>query len=144
MDASNWVTVIVAGLGILGTPGATVIAHVLESTRAARLLEIEASRAAADRTHIAAREHRDASRADYREGLRFVALSRVFVAEMRRRLEELPSWTATLSSDAREVEDLEARAEHFRRRMLSELPDIQALVGVWGPERLIELFDDLA
>lgn len=144
MDASDWVTVIVAALGIVGTLSATVIAHVLESKRAARLHQIEAVRTAAERADIAARERRDAIRSDYREVLRFVALTRMFVTEMHRRLEELPGWTATLSSDAREVEDLQARAELFRRRMLTELPDMQALVGVWGPQPLIELFDDLA
>lgn len=144
MDASDWVTVIVAALGIVGTLSATVIAHVLESKRAARLHAIEAVRTAAERADSTARERRDAIRSDYREVLRFVALTRGFVTEMRRRLEELPGWTATLSSDAREVEDLEARAELFRRRMLTELPDMQALVGVWGPQPLIGLFDDLA
>jgi hypothetical protein len=58
-------------------------------------------------------------------------------------LAELEYWSAHLSSDAREVEDLEARALILRRRFLDELPDVQSLVGAWGPVNLIAVFDEI-
>jgi hypothetical protein len=62
---------------------------------------------------------------------------------MRSRLAELEYWSAHLSTDAREVEDLEARAQVLRRRFLDELPDVQSLVGAWGPVKLIAFFDEI-
>ena len=64
------------------------------------------------------------------EILRFVARMRLFVLEMRRRLAELEDWSARLSTDAREVEDLEARAQILRNRFLKKLPDVQTSVGI--------------
>jgi len=62
---------------------------------------------------------------------------------MRNRLAELEYWSAYLSTDEREVEDLEARAQILRRRFLDELPDVQSLVGAWGPVKLISIFDEI-
>ena len=62
---------------------------------------------------------------------------------MRARLAELEDWSAHASSDAREVEDLEARAGILRRRFLDELPDVQSLVGAWAPASLVALFDEI-
>jgi hypothetical protein len=62
---------------------------------------------------------------------------------MRDRLAELEDWSSHVSSDAREVEDLEARAEILRRRFLDELPDMQALVGAWAPDSVIAVFDEI-
>ena len=65
----------------------------------------------------------DSRQSALREILRFVAQTRLFVLEIRRRLAELEDWSARLSTDAREVEDLEARAQILRHRFLKELPD---------------------
>jgi hypothetical protein len=86
---------------------------------------------------------REAIRSDYREILRFIERTRLFVLEMRARLAGLEDYSAHASSDAREVEDLEARAEILRRRFLDELPDVQSLIGAWAPETLITLFDQI-
>src|SRR5207302_3679529 len=87
------------------------------------------------------RERRDAIRADYREILRFIAHTRLFVSEMKARLSNL-SWVIEhKNSDAREVEDIEPRAEMLRRRFLDELPDVQALAEAWGSDKLINAFD---
>jgi hypothetical protein len=77
------------------------------------------------------------------EVLRFVARTRLFVLEMRRRLAELEDWSARLSTDAREVEDLEARAQILRNRFLKELPDVQTSVGMWAPANVIAIFDEI-
>jgi hypothetical protein len=77
------------------------------------------------------------------EILRFVAQTRLFVLEMRRRLAELEDWSARLSTDAREVEDLEARAQILRSRFLKELPDVQTSVGMLAPANVIAMFDEI-
>jgi hypothetical protein len=77
------------------------------------------------------------------EVLRFLARTRLFVLEMRRRLAELEDWSARLSTDAREVEDLEARAQILRHRFLKELPDMQTSVGMWAPANVIAIFDEI-
>jgi hypothetical protein len=143
VNASNWVAALIAGLGILGTLSATVIAQRGEAKRANRASQAEAIRRAEDRRDELERERREAIRSDYREILRFVARTRLFVLEMRARLAELKDWSAHASSDAREVEDLEARAEILRRRFLDELPDVQSLVGAWAPASLIAIFDEI-
>jgi hypothetical protein len=143
VNASNWVAVVIAGLGILGTLLATALAQRGEAKRANRALQAEAIRRAEDRRDALERERREAIRSDYREILRFVARTRLFVSEMRERLTELERWSAHTSSDAREVEDLEARAEILRRRFLDELPEVQSLVGAWAPANLIAIFDEI-
>ena len=143
MSASGWVAVLIAGLGIIGTLLATVLAQRWEAKRSDRVQQIEAARRAEDRRDALDRERREAIRSDYREVLRFVARTRLFVLEMRNRLNELEYWSAHLSTDEREVEDLEARAQILRRRFLDELPDVQSLVGVWGPVKLISIFDEI-
>lgn len=143
MEAAEWVALLIAGLGIFGTLAATLIAQRGEAKRAERTFSRDEARRAEDRRAAVERERREAFRSDYREVLRFVARTRLFVAEMRARLKNLEWVTAHYSSDAREVEDLEARAEMLRRRFLDDLPDIQALVGVWGSNDLVALFDDI-
>jgi hypothetical protein len=143
VSASSWVAVLIAGLGILGTLSATVLAQRGEAKRANRMQQIEATRRAEDRRAALEKERRDAIRNDYREVLRFVARTRLFVLEMRNRLAELEYWSARLSTDEREVEDLEARTQILRRRFLDELPDVQSLVGAWGPVKLISIFDEI-
>src|SRR5205823_2542169 len=108
-------------IGILGTLAATVIAQQGEARRAQRAGTLEQSRRAQDREAALRRERRDAIRADYREILRFIAHTRLFVSEMKVRIEKL-RWVADhYSSDRREVEDLEVRAEMLRRRFLDDL-----------------------
>jgi hypothetical protein len=143
MSASSWIPLLIAGLGILGTLSATVLAQRGEAKRADRLQQMEAIRRAEDRRDGLERERREAIRNDYREILRFVARTRLFALEMRARLGELEYWSAHLSTDKREVEDLEARAEILRRRFLDELPDVQSLVGAWAPNNLIAIFDEV-
>lgn len=143
MTASDWVTIVVAALGIIGTLGATALAQRGDEKRALRDERAEAARRAQDRKDLIARERRDAVRADYREVLRFLSRTRLFVLEMRSRLAELEEWSSHVSSDAREVEDLEARAEILRRRFLDELPDMQTLVEAWAPEELVAIFDEI-
>jgi hypothetical protein len=137
------VAVLIAGLGITGTLSATVLAQRGEAKRASRAQDIESIRRSEDRRDALERERREAIRADYREILRFVARTRLFVLEMRERLAELEEWSAHASSDAREVEDLEARAAILRRQFLDELPDIQGLVGAWASSDLIGIFDEI-
>jgi hypothetical protein len=132
MSASGWVAVLIAGLGIIGTLLATVLAQRWEAKRSDRVQQIEAAHRVEDRRDAIDRERREAIRSDYREVLRFVARARLFVLEMRNRLNELEYWSAHLNTDEREVEDLEARAQILRRRFLDELPDVQSLVGAWG------------
>ena len=143
MRASEWVAVLIAGLGILGTLAATFLAQLGEAKRAKRAQRIDATRRAEERLDALARERREAIRSDYREILRFISRTRLFVLEMRARLAELEDWSAHASTDAREVEDLEARAEVLRRRFLDELPDVQSLVGAWAPDNLIAIFDEI-
>lgn len=143
MSTASWVPVLIAGLGILGTLSATLLGQRGEAKRADRLQQIEATRRTEDRRDALERERREAIRSDYREILRLVARTRLFVLEMRARLGELEYWSAHLSSDRREVEDLEARAEILRRRFLDELPDVQSLVGAWAPNNLIAIFDEI-
>lgn len=143
MSASDWVAVLIAGMGILGTLAAAVLAQLGEARRTRRTREIEVIRRAEDRSDALARERREAIRSDYREILRFIARTRLFVLEMRARLAGLQDYSAHASSDAREVEDLEARAEILRRRFLDELPDVQSLIGAWAPQTLITLFDQI-
>jgi hypothetical protein len=143
MSASNWVAVLIAGLGIMGTLLATVLAQRGEAKRSDRVQQVEVARRAEDRRDALDRERREAIRSDYREVLRFVARTRLFVLEMRNRLNEIEYWTAHLSSDEREVEDLEVRTQILRRRFLDELPDVQSLVGAWGPVQLISTFDEI-
>jgi hypothetical protein len=141
--ASEWVAVLIAGLGILGTLAATFLAQLGEAKRATRAQEIDATRRAEDRLDALARERREAIRSDYREILRFISRTRSFVLEMRVRLEALEDWSAHVSTDSREVEDLEVRAEILRRRFLDELPDVRSLVGAWAPDSLIAIFDEV-
>ena len=61
--------------------------------------------------------------------------------EMRKRLDELAYWTAHKSSDANEVEDLEARAAILRDSFRTDLRDVQAIVGAWGSDDLVGVFD---
>lgn len=143
MEAAEWVALLIAGLGIFGTLAATLIAQRGEAKRAERTFSREEAHRAEDRRAAVERERREALRSDYREVLRFVARTRLVVAEMRARLKNLEWITDHYSSDAREVEDLEARAEMLRRRFLDDLPDIQALVGVWGSDDLVALFDEI-
>jgi hypothetical protein len=143
MKASQWVAVLIAGLGIFGTLAATALAQWAEAKRAERARQVEAQRRQEDRRDALQRERREAIRSDYREILRFVARTRLFVLEMRARLAELEEWSAHASSDDREVEDLEARGEMLRRRFLDELPDVQSLVGAWAPDELISTFDEI-
>jgi hypothetical protein len=77
------------------------------------------------------------------EVLRFVAQTRLFVSEMRRRLAELEDWSARLSTDVREVEDLEARVQILRNRFLKEFPNVQTSVGIWTPANVIAMFDEI-
>ncbi len=79
-------------------------------------------RRAEDRRDALERERREAIRSDYREILRFVARTRLFVLEMRNRLAELEYWSGHLSTDAHEVDDLEARTQILRRRFLGRTP----------------------
>lgn len=139
--AAEWVALLIAGLGIFGTLAATLIAQRGEGKRAERTFRREEAHRAEDRRAAVERERREALRSDYREVLRFVARARLFVAEMRARLKNLDHITD--SSNVREVEDLEARAEMLRRRFLDDLPDVQALVGVWGSDDLMALFDEI-
>jgi len=60
---------------------------------------------------------------------------------MRKRLDELAYWTAHTDSDAREVEDLEARATILRDSFRTDLRDVQAIVGAWGSDDLVGVFD---
>ena len=85
MSASDWAAVLIAGLGILGTLSATVLAQRGEAKRANRAQQIEAARRAEDRRDALEKERREAIRNDYREILRFVARTRLFVLEMRDR-----------------------------------------------------------
>src|SRR5260370_35739716 len=128
MTAGDWVAVVIATIGILGTLAATVIAQRGEARRAQRAGTLEQSRRAEDREAALQQERRDAIRADYREILRFIAHTRLFVSEMKVRIEKLRSVTDHYSSDAREVEELEVRAERLRARLLDDLPEWQALV----------------
>jgi hypothetical protein len=139
----DWVPLLIAGLGILGTLAATFLAQRGEAKRADRAQQIDATRRAEERLDALARERREAIRSDYREILRFISRTRLFVLEMRARLAGLEDWSARASSDKREVEDLEARADILRRRFLDELPDVQSLVGAWGADNLIAAFDEL-
>jgi hypothetical protein len=85
----------------------------------------------------------DSRQSALREILRFVAQTRLFVLEIRRRLAELEDWSARLSTDAREVEDLEARAQILRHRFLKELPNVQTSVGIWAPANVVAIFDEV-
>lgn len=143
MKASDWVTILVAAFGILGTLGATALAQRADERRAKTAERAEESRRAQDRADLLAQERRDAVRSDYRDVLRFLSRTRLFIVEMRSRLVGLEEWSARASSDAREVEDLEARAEMLRRRFLDELPDMQTLVEAWAPDEVIALFDEI-
>jgi hypothetical protein len=137
------VTFVVAAMGILGTLAATYLGQIGEGRRAERAQRVEAQRRQLDRQDALEKERREAIRADYREILRFLARTRSFVLEMRARLLDLEEWSAHASSDAREVEDLEARAEMLRRSFLNELPGPQSLVGVWASDELVALFDEI-
>jgi predicted RNase H-like nuclease (RuvC/YqgF family) len=143
VSASDWINVLIAGLGIAGTLSATVLAQRAEARRANQIQQVEADRRAEDRRDALERERREAVRSDYREILRYIARTRLFVSEMRSRLAELEYWSAHLSSDAREVEDLEARAQVLRRNFFEELPDLQSLAGAWGPLNLIAILDEI-
>jgi hypothetical protein len=144
VEASDWVALVIAGFGILGTLAAITLAQRGEAKRAERSEALEATRREQDRRDALHRERREAIRADYLEVLQFVAATRLFVSEMRSRVQNLEWVTEHYSSDAREVEDLEARAAMLRRRFLDELPHVQALVGVWGSAPLIRVFDEMA
>ena len=112
MSESSWVAVLIATLGIVGTLAATFLAQRGESKRAERTSRTDEFRRAEDRQAAIDRERREADQTDYREILRFIASTRLFVHEIRQRLGELEAWSAEASSDTREVEDLEARSWH--------------------------------
>jgi hypothetical protein len=141
LTAADWVLLVVAALGILGTLLATLIAQWGEARRTRRAQEIEDTRRAEDRRDALERERREAVRSDYRDALRFVARTRRFVIEMRKRLDELAYWTSHKSSDATEVEDLEARAAILRDSFRTDLRDVQAIVGAWSSDDLVGVFD---
>jgi hypothetical protein len=141
LAAADWVTLVVAALGILGTLLATVIVQWGEARRTRRAQEIEDRRRAEDRRDALRQERREAVRSDYRDALRFVARTRRFVIEMRKRLDELAYWTAHKDNDDREVEDLEARAAILRDSLRTDLRDVQAIVGAWGSDDLVGVFD---
>jgi hypothetical protein len=63
---------------------------------------------------------------------------------MRSRLVALEEWSAKASSDAREVEDLEARAQRLRTRCIEELPTVQALASVSAPDDVVGVIDEVA
>ncbi|QNJ91356.1 hypothetical protein HZU40_24590 [Mycolicibacterium fluoranthenivorans] len=133
MSSSDVVAVVIAGLGILGTLGGTLLAQRGEARRADRA-QLDALR----------KERREIVRAHYQEILQFVAEIRTFVLEMRSRLVELEEWSARASSDAREVEDLEARAHMLRTRCIKELPAVQALASTSAPDDVVVVFDEIA
>lgn len=143
MDSSEWVAIVIAGLGIAGTLGGTFLAQIGEARRARRADQADAARREQDRQDTLDRERREAIRTDYREVLRFVTRTRLFVMVLRDRLAGLEPYSASASDDSREVEDIEARSEMLLRRFLEELPDVQSLVGVWAPESLLEIFDEI-
>jgi hypothetical protein len=120
-------------MGILGTLGGTALAQRGEARRAARA-----------QTDALEKEQREVVREDCQKVLRFVADTRIFVLELRRRFVDIEDWSAHASSDAREVEDLEARAQMLRHRCIDELPDVQALVGVSAPDDVVTVFDEIA
>lgn len=134
---------LIAALGILGTLGGTVVAQVGEAKRAKRAAQAEVVRRSQDRQDALDREVREAMRSDYREILRFVTRTRLFVMALRDRLAEFEAWSASASDDSREVEDLEARSEMLRVQLLEGLPDVHSLVGVWAPGSLLEIFDQI-
>lgn len=141
MDSTDAVAIVIAGLGIAGTLGGTLLAQLGEARRANRSSDAETIRREQDRQDALARERREALRNDYREIIRFVTRTRLFVMVLRDRLAGLEAYSASASDDSREVEDLEARSEMLRLRLLEELPDVQSLVGVWAPRSLLEIFD---
>ncbi len=114
-----------------------------EAHRAKRAAQSEAVRRTQDRKDALSRETREAVRSDYREILRFVTRTRLFVMVLRDRVSGFEAWSASVSDDSREVEDLEARSEILRIRLLEELPDAQSLVGVWAPGSLLQVFDQI-
>jgi hypothetical protein len=141
LAAADWVLLVVAAFGILGTLLATVIVQWGEARRTRRAQEIEDGRRAEDRRDALQRERREAVRSDYREALRFVARTRRFVTEMRKRLDELAYWSAHKDNDDREVEDLDARAVMLRDSFRTDLREVQATVGAWGSDDLVGVFD---
>lgn len=141
LTAADWVLLVVAALGILGTLLATVIVQWGEARRTRRAQQIEDRRRAEDRRDALERERREAVRTDYRDALRFVARTRRFVIEIRKRLDELAYWSAHKDNDAREVEDLEARATILRDSFRTDLRDVQAIIGAWGSDDLVGVFD---
>lgn len=141
LATSDTVLVVVAALGIAGTLLATVIAQIGEVRRTRRAQEVEDKRRAEDRRDAQERERREAVRSDYRDALRFVARTRRFVTEMHKRLDELAYWTAHKTDVDREVEDLEARAAMLRESFRTDLRDVQAIVGAWGNDDLVGVFD---
>lgn len=141
LATSDSVVLVVAALGIAGTLLATVIGQVGVAMHSRRAQEVEDRRRAEDRRDALQQQRREAVRADYRDALRFVARTRRFVIELRRRLDELAHWTANKSDVDREVEDLEARAAMLRDSFRTDLRDVQAIVGAWGNDDLIGAFD---
>jgi hypothetical protein len=141
LTAAEWVLLVVAALGILGTLLATVIAQWGEAKRTRRAQEIEDRRRAEDRRDALRRERREAVRSDYRDVLRFVARTRLFVIDMRKRLDELAYWTAHKDSVDREIEDLEARATMLRASFRTDLRDMHAIIGAWGNGDLVGVLD---
>jgi hypothetical protein len=141
LATANSVVLVVAALGIAGTLLATVIAQFGEARRTRRSQEVEDKRRAEDRREALQRERREAVRSDYRDALRFVARTRRFVIELRKRLDELAYWTAHKSDVDPEVEDLEARAAVLRDSFRTDLRDVQAIVGAWGSDDLVGVFD---
>jgi len=143
MKSSEWVAIVIAGMGILGTLGGTLLAQFGEAKRATRAAEAEAVRRMHERQDLLDRERREAVRTDYREVLRFVTRTRLFVMVLRDRVAGLETRSNSGADDSRDVEDIEARSEILRTRLLEELPDVQSLVGVWAPSSLLELFDQI-
>lgn len=133
MSSSDVVAIVIAGLGIFGTLGGTLLAQRGEARRADRA-----------RLDVLRKERRETVRENYQDILRFIAEIRTFLLEMRSRLVELEEWSAHASSDAREVEDLEARAQMLRERCIKELPTVQALVSASAPDDVVVVFDEIA
>ena len=140
LTAADWVLLVVAALGILGTLLATVIVQWGEARRTRRAQQIEDRRRAEDRRDALERERREAVRTDYRDALRFVARTRRFVIEIRKRLDELAYWSDHKDNDAREVEDWRP-GNDFRDSFRTDLRDVQAIIGAWGSDDLVGVFD---
>jgi hypothetical protein len=93
MTSAGWVAVLVSVFGVLGTLCATLLAQRGEARRDERMSRMEEARRGRERADALARERREAIRGDYREVLRFVTHTRLFVLVLRQRFAEMESWT---------------------------------------------------